>query len=170
MATTDCDIAIIGSGIAGSITACILARNGLRVALLDQGGHPRFAIGESMIPLTSHLLRIMADRYEVPELDYCSTFTKLRRHVTSSSGIKRNFSFVHHTKGSAFDPRKSTMLPIEHYPHGAEAHLMRQDIDAFLYAAALRYGAIGLDHVTIASVEFSPSAAEVRTTAGDTVR
>jgi FADH2 O2-dependent halogenase len=170
MATTECDIAIIGGGIAGSITACILARHGVRATILDHGGHPRFAIGESMIPLTSHLLRIMADRYGIPELDHCSTFTKLRRHVTSSSGIKRNFSFVHHVKGATFNPRNATMLPIEHYPHGAEAHLMRQDIDAFLYAAAIRYGAKTLDHVAIAAVDVSPLGAEVRTTSGDTVR
>lgn len=169
MHTTECDIAIIGSGIAGSITACILAKHGVRVALIDQGRHPRFAIGESMIPATSAMLRIMADRYGVPELEQCSTFAKLRRHVTSSSGMKRNFSFVHHVKGAPFDPRKSTMLPIQHYPHGPEAHLMRQDSDAFLYAAAIRYGTIGLDGFSISGVEFSDDGAVVHSSTGDQV-
>src|SRR3954469_297262 len=86
------DVVILGSGISGSILAAILARHGVKTLLIDHGQHPRFTIGESMIPGTSALLRIMADRYDVPELEYVSTFRSLRRHVTASSGMKRNFS------------------------------------------------------------------------------
>jgi len=89
------DVIIIGSGISGSI----LARHGVRTLMIDAGRHPRFTVGESMIPNTSHLLKLMSVRYDVPELEYVSTFRSLRRHVTTSMGMKRNFSFVHHTRG-----------------------------------------------------------------------
>ena len=42
------DIVIIGSGIAGSISAAILAKHGLKTLILDAGQHPRFSIGEAM--------------------------------------------------------------------------------------------------------------------------
>ncbi|HHK4938271.1 NAD(P)-binding protein [Pseudomonas aeruginosa] len=41
---------IIGSGIAGSISAAILAKHGLKTLILDAGQHPRFSIGEAMPP------------------------------------------------------------------------------------------------------------------------
>lgn len=44
------DIVIIGSGIAGSISAAILAKHGLKTLILDAGQHPRFSIGEAMPP------------------------------------------------------------------------------------------------------------------------
>ncbi len=44
------DIVIIGSGIAGSISAAILAKHGLKTLILDAGQHPRFSIGEAMTP------------------------------------------------------------------------------------------------------------------------
>jgi tetracycline 7-halogenase / FADH2 O2-dependent halogenase len=157
------DVAIIGSGIAGSILAAILAKNGVSVALIDRGQHPRFAIGESMIPATSYLLRIMADRYDIPELDQCSTFLKQRKYVTGSSGIKRNFSFVHHIKGKPFNPAHSTMLPVPNHPHGPEAHLFRQDIDAFLFNAAIKYGAKSFQDTSIKNIAADSSQAVIQT-------
>ena len=57
------DVAILGTGIGGSILGCILAKNGLRVVMLEQQEHPRFAIGESTVPETTLLFRVLAARY-----------------------------------------------------------------------------------------------------------
>ncbi|WP_394847163.1 NAD(P)/FAD-dependent oxidoreductase [Pendulispora brunnea] len=163
------DVIILGTGISGSILAAITARHGLSTLLIDHGHHPRFTVGESMIPGTSHLLRIMAERYDVPELEYVSTFRSLRRHVTSSSGMKRNFSFVHHTTGARLDPTKSTMLPIPHYPNGPESHLMRQDVDAFLFAVAVRYGADALQDTSVVDFEKHEQGWTLKTKCGRTL-
>lgn len=45
------DIAIIGGGPAGSTAAALLVRKGWRVLLLEKDRHPRFHIGESLLPL-----------------------------------------------------------------------------------------------------------------------
>src|SRR3954470_23774612 len=163
------DVAILGSGISGSILAAIIARHGVKTLIVDHGHHPRFTIGESMIPGTSALLRIMADRYDVPELEYVSTFRSLRRHVTASSGMKRNFSFVHHARGVRFDPARSTMLPIPHYPDGPESHLMRQDVDAFLFAVAVRYGADALQNTVASEIQDNGDGWTIKTKCGRTV-
>lgn len=164
------DVIVLGTGISGSILATITARQGLSTMMIDHGRHPRFTVGESMIPGTSHMLRIMADRYDVPELDYVSTYRKLRRHVTNSMGIKRNFSFVHHTHGRRLNPKQSTMLPIPHYPDGPESHLMRQDVDAFLFAAAVRYGADALQDTVVTAAERNEDGWTLKTKCGRSIR
>ncbi len=46
-----CDIAVIGGGPAGSTAAALLARKGYRVIALEKAHHPRFHIGESLLPM-----------------------------------------------------------------------------------------------------------------------
>lgn len=47
---TRADVVIIGGGPAGSTAASLLAGRGYRVALLEKAHHPRFHIGESLLP------------------------------------------------------------------------------------------------------------------------
>src|SRR6201996_4419605 len=44
------DVLIIGGGPAGSAAAIVLAERGHRVVLLEKEHHPRFHIGESLLP------------------------------------------------------------------------------------------------------------------------
>jgi len=46
-----CDVAVIGGGPAGSTVGALLARRGHRVILLEKAHHPRFHIGESLLPM-----------------------------------------------------------------------------------------------------------------------
>jgi flavin-dependent dehydrogenase len=46
-----CDVAVIGGGPGGSTAAALLARRGHRVVLLEKAHHPRFHIGESLLPM-----------------------------------------------------------------------------------------------------------------------
>src|SRR3954462_7255311 len=46
----DCDVVVIGGGPGGSTTATLLAEKGHRVVLLEKDSHPRFHIGESLLP------------------------------------------------------------------------------------------------------------------------
>jgi len=53
MSTTDYDIIVAGSGPAGSTAATLLAQRGHQVLMIERGQHPRFHIGESMLPLST---------------------------------------------------------------------------------------------------------------------
>ncbi len=64
----DVDVAILGSGMGGSVLAALLARHGRSVALIDKTAHPRFAIGESTIVYTTQLLASLSERFDVPEI------------------------------------------------------------------------------------------------------
>jgi flavin-dependent dehydrogenase len=53
---TECDVLVIGGGPAGSTTASFLARRGRSVVLLERDRHPRFHIGESLLPANMPIL------------------------------------------------------------------------------------------------------------------
>jgi len=46
----ECDVLVIGGGPAGSTAAALLAQKGYRVTLIEKARHPRFHIGESLLP------------------------------------------------------------------------------------------------------------------------
>jgi flavin-dependent dehydrogenase len=46
-----CDVAVIGGGPAGSTAATLLAKRGFKVIALEKAHHPRFHIGESLLPM-----------------------------------------------------------------------------------------------------------------------
>jgi flavin-dependent dehydrogenase len=50
-ATEQCDVAVIGGGPAGSTAAALLVRRGYKVIALEKARHPRFHIGESLLPM-----------------------------------------------------------------------------------------------------------------------
>jgi flavin-dependent dehydrogenase len=50
------DVVVIGGGPAGSSAAATLAQRGYRVSLLEKSRHPRFHIGESLLPANLPLL------------------------------------------------------------------------------------------------------------------
>ena len=50
MERRECDVLVIGGGPAGSTVAPMLAEKGYRVVMLEKARHPRFHIGESLLP------------------------------------------------------------------------------------------------------------------------
>src|ERR1700754_1461040 len=85
------DVAILGSGIGGSMLACILAKHGLSTLLIEEHTHPRFTIGESLIPETGVRLRILAEKHGIPEIGWLGSFHALRDNVSAACGVKRSF-------------------------------------------------------------------------------
>ena len=51
------DVIIAGAGPAGSTASTLLAQYGYQVLMLDKDQHPRFHIGESMLPMTAPIMK-----------------------------------------------------------------------------------------------------------------
>ncbi|MFI2437080.1 NAD(P)/FAD-dependent oxidoreductase [Streptomyces sp. NPDC018693] len=164
------DVAILGSGMAGGMLGAVLARNGVKVLLLDAGTHPRFAVGESTIPYTSGMTRLIADRYRVPELMPLSSHKGITRHVSRYCGQKQNFGFVHHEEGKSQNPTRINQLVVPSAIR-TETHLFRQDIDSYLFNVAVKYGAEPRLNTRIADIDVdSEKGAVLRTDRGEEIR
>ena len=163
------DVAVLGSGIGGSTVAAILARQGLSVAMVDYATHPRFALGESTIGETSFLLRQLAARWDVPELGLITTNRGLAENVSKRCGIKRNFGFVYQRAGLEHTPVEVTQCNVSEGPFGSESHLMRSDVDQYLFEAARAYGATAYEGVKIESVAFDEDGAIVGLSDGNKI-
>jgi flavin-dependent dehydrogenase len=64
-AVTECDVVVIGGGPGGSTAATLLAERGHKVALLERNSHPRFHIGESLLPANMPLFEKLGVAREV---------------------------------------------------------------------------------------------------------
>jgi tetracycline 7-halogenase / FADH2 O2-dependent halogenase len=159
------DIAIIGSGMSGSTLGAILARQGLKVIIFEAGVHPKFAVGESMILETSETMRAMAELFDVPELAYFSSENYMAE-IGTSHGVKRHFSYLHHSEGRPQDPQRSLQAVIPKRPHGYELHIHRQDSDYFLTSVAIRYGATVLQGTPVKDILVDAAGVEVITNQG----
>src|SRR5712691_5437724 len=99
----EADVAIVGSGFAGSLMALGLRSRGKRVVLVERGRHPRFVIGESSTPLANLLLEELADRYDLPQIRVFSKWgTWQRARPDVACGLKRGFTFLFHRVGEVF--------------------------------------------------------------------
>ena len=160
------DIAVVGSGYAGSIFAMIARRLGRSVVLIERGRHPRVVIGESSTPLSNLLLEELADRYDLPVLKPLTKWGSWRRtYPKLACGLKRGFSFFHHDLADprSRDSRTGQML-VAASPHDeiADTHWYRSDVDAFLVREAQRLGVVFVDEAKLTSCE--ESGEEVRLT------
>lgn len=152
------DLAILGSGFAGSLLAMVARRMGQSVLLLERGAHPRFAIGESTSPLTNLLLEELAVRYDLPRLLPFTSYGPWKRaYPEVTVGLKRGFSFCHHTPGQPFrpDPERRNELMVAASPNDevADTHWYRADFDQFLVREAQELGAEYVDRVQIDSLQ-----------------
>jgi tetracycline 7-halogenase / FADH2 O2-dependent halogenase len=150
----DANVAIIGSGFAGSLMALILRRLGRSVALLERGRHPRFVIGESSTPLANLLIEELSDRYaldRVRPLSKWGTWQRTYPHV--GCGLKRGFSFFRHDPGEPFtdEGAHERQLLVAASPHDeiADTHWYRPDFDALLVNEAREAGATYVDELAL---------------------
>jgi FADH2 O2-dependent halogenase len=150
------DIAIVGSGFAGSLLAMIAHQLGRSVILLEKGRHPRFAIGESSTPLSNILLENLATRYNLPALAPLSKWGSWQRtYPQAACGLKRGFTFYHHTLGATrpADPHHQRELLVAASPHDAiaDTHWFREEVDHFFVQRAQKIGVTYLDEVALQS-------------------
>jgi FADH2 O2-dependent halogenase len=162
--TTDFDIAVVGSGFAGSLMAMIARHLGRSVVLIERGRHPRFAIGESSTPLANLLLEELARRYDLPQVASLSKWGSWQAaHPEIGCGLKRGFTFFHHHLGEAWRPTpdRSNELLVAASPHDriADTHWFRPDFDAFLARQAQELGVELVEEIHLDSAEFSDAGA-----------
>lgn len=144
------DVVILGAGFGGSLTALLLDRVGLSVALIDRGTHPRFAIGESSTPAAGYLLRSLSEQYDLPQFQpFCKYGTWQEHYPGLACGIKRGFSYFSHEPHHNFEakPRHGSELLVTANLSDsiADTHWYRADVDTFFAEEVQKSKVVYLD-------------------------
>ncbi|HEY2808443.1 MAG TPA: NAD(P)/FAD-dependent oxidoreductase [Steroidobacteraceae bacterium] len=145
-----CDIAVIGGGPAGSTAAALLARKGYRVIALEKAHHPRFHIGESLLPMN------------LPLFERLGVMEKVRALGVYKPGADFEADNERGYNSFAF-ARALGNSPAHAY------QVSREDFDRMLYEHARECGADAREGHEVISIEqrgARDSQLEVRTDAG----
>ncbi len=156
-----CEVAIVGSGFAGSLLARVLAVLGYDVVLLERGTHPRFAIGESSTPLGNLSLERLGVRYGLADCHRLATHGRWLEHYPEvRRGLKRGFTFYRHHPGERFADRglDSERLLVAASPDDAlaDTHWLRADVDHHFVRQAVAAGVDYRDRTELTRAEVGP--------------
>jgi flavin-dependent dehydrogenase len=134
IAAEPCDVAVIGGGPAGSTAAALLARRGYRVIALERAHHPRFHIGESLLPMNLPLFERLGVLGRVRELGV------FKPGADFEADNQRGYNTYAFSRAIGNSP-----------PHAYQ--VWRQDFDKMLFEHACECGADGREGHEVVSVE-----------------
>ncbi|MDB6042415.1 MAG: flavin-dependent dehydrogenase [Gammaproteobacteria bacterium] len=129
-----CDVVVIGGGPAGSTAAALLARRGYKVIALEKAQHPRFHIGESLLPMNLPLF----ERLGV--LDKVRAMGVFKPGADFEADNERGYNTYAFARAIGKSP-----------PHAYQ--VWRQDFDKMLYEHARECGADAREGHEVVSVE-----------------
>jgi flavin-dependent dehydrogenase len=132
-----CDVLVIGGGPAGSTISALLAGRGWNVHLLEKDSHPRFHIGESLLPQSVPVLKRLGVLPEVEKIGILKYGAEL---VSHRHGRSQMFHFA-----KAFD---------ESQPYAFE--VKRAEFDDILAKNAVAKGVHFHEGLKAPRVEFRP--------------
>jgi len=139
----DTDVLIIGGGPAGSTAAALLARKGQRVTLIEKARHPRFHIGESLLPANLPLLEKLGVAKEVRAIGMQKWGAEFISH---RDGRQQDFRFTEAWNKS---------LPFAY-------QVRRSEFDRILIRNAERAGAQVIEGARVSAVDLGEGSAPAR--------
>ncbi|MGD9942725.1 MAG: NAD(P)/FAD-dependent oxidoreductase [Burkholderiaceae bacterium] len=105
-----CEVLVIGGGPGGATVATLLARRGIDVVVLDKDRHPRFHIGESLLPANLPLFEQLGVADEIraigmhkPGIEFVSPSHAHRSYLEFSDSWNASLDHAYQVRRSDFD-------------------------------------------------------------------
>lgn len=147
-------VAVLGSGISGSITALILSKLGYSTVLIDKATHPRFALGESSTYITAEILKFISIKYDVPELQDLAYYADIvDKHSDIVVGSKQYFEYMWHGLDNREHSDKTRIHEVVSELPRPVCQYYRQDLDHHVFKLAISQGADALEGALITNVQ-----------------
>ena len=143
------DVLVIGGGPAGTTAATFLARRGWKVTLLEKDVHPRFHIGESLLPMNLPILERLGVLEQVKQIGVHKPGADFPMRGDRDSINVFRFD-------RALDPK-----------FGYAYQVKRAEFDALLFDNALANGVDARQQVKVEQVEFGADGRPARVHARD---
>lgn len=104
----ECDVLVIGGGPAGSTAASVLAERGWNVQLVEKARHPRFHIGESLLPMNLPILERLGVLDEVRQIGVVKPGAEFGNERVDVPSQRFDFSFsMNGSPPTAFQVRRA---------------------------------------------------------------
>ncbi|WP_345534136.1 NAD(P)/FAD-dependent oxidoreductase [Viridibacterium curvum] len=129
------DVLVIGGGPAGSTVSALLADKGYDVVMFDKAQHPRFHIGESLLPMNMPLFDRLGVRKDVERIG----ITKYGAEFVSP--------WHDHTSEFFFADAMDKCFPYA-------VHVRRSELDELLFRHAAKRGARTFENARVLAVDF----------------
>ena len=105
-----CEVLVVGGGPAGSTIAALLAERGRRVTLVEKDRHPRFHIGESLLPLNLPLFDKLGVREQIERVsmlkygvEFVSPYHRKTVSYDFSQAWDKTLPYSYQVRRSEFD-------------------------------------------------------------------
>jgi flavin-dependent dehydrogenase len=143
-----CDVFVIGGGPAGATIATLLAERGFDVVVAEKDHHPRFHIGESLLPMNLPLFDRLGVHEEIARIGIVKRAAELNS-PQHEAPVTLDFA-------AAWD---------KGFPYAYQVR--RSEFDQILFDRCVRQGATGLQGCRVTDVELGPDAVRVGTRGQD---
>jgi flavin-dependent dehydrogenase len=139
-----CDVFVIGGGPAGATIAALLAGRGFDVVIAEKDRHPRFHIGESLLPMNLPLFDRLGVHEEIARIGMVKRAAELNS-PQHDAPVSLDFA-------RAWDKR---------FPYAYQVR--RSEFDQILFEHCVRRGATGLQDCRVTDVELGAQAVRIAT-------